>query len=130
MKGSVNQMYLIFQHNHLDLCERGMTKSLDKSGRLEIIIPSKGTLLYDADFDTIEWVDKREVVDKDISRNEAYEKFCEVVEDYMCANHMSDQKFADMVNISRRMMSNYLNRHAIPKLSTMKRICKTIGVDI
>lgn len=130
MGKTVNQMYLIFQSNHLDLCERGMVKSLDKSGRLEIVIPSRGTLLYDADFDMIEWVDKREVIDKDISRNESYEKFCEVIEDYTYANHMSDQKFADMVGISRRMLSRYLNGHAVPKLSTMKRICESIGVDI
>lgn len=130
MGKTVNQMYLIFQHNHLDLCERGMVKSLDKSGRLEIVIPSRGTLLYDADFDSIEWVNERKVVNKDISRNEAYEKFCEVVEEYIHVNHISHQRFADMVGISRFMLSQYLNEHAVPKLSTMKRICESIGVDI
>ena len=96
---------------------------------IEVRIPEVGKLIYNYYYDEIEWLEKYEPIQKE-DRSELYIRFKQAVENYIDEYDVTHQEFADYVDISRQMLSKYLNGDAIPKIDTMRRICKIIDIDI
>lgn len=124
-----------FKSLHPDLWTRGSMCTICGYMTAEIRIPTKGIILYNIETDTITWLE-RWVDEKEVKRKEKekrpknYIYFCFVISEYLKKHRMTQQEFADMVGISRRSLSKYLNGNAIPKSSTMRNILNQINIDI
>lgn len=124
-----------FKQLYPNLIRRGISYEPYDKDFMVVRIPGVGKLLYDMYYDEINWLehweDKAKIKLREKERrSELYERFCFVIKRYLHDNHMTHQQFADMVGISRKSLSKYLNGDSIPKTSTMKRICETIDIDI
>lgn len=124
-----------FKKRYPHLVRRGMSYEPYDQGAITVYIPGVGKLIYENLHHKIVWLEHWE--DEKLIRQrekeqrpEIYERFRMSVGNYMRTNHMTHQEFADMVGISRQMLSKYLNGDVIPKVSTMRRICKNIHIDI
>lgn len=124
-----------FKKRYPQLVRRGMSYEPYDQEAITVYIPGVGKLIYENMRNRITWLEqwKDETLIKHQEkehRPEMYGRFCTVVSCYMRDNRITHQEFADTVGVSRQMLSKYLNGDAIPKVSTMKRICKTIHIDI
>lgn len=124
-----------FKKQYTHLVRRGMSYEPYDHESITVYIPGVGKLIYENLHHRITWLEhwKDEKLIKQQEkehRPEMYEEFCVVIKDYIKNNRMTHQEFADMVGISSRSISKYLNGDAIPKVSTMKRICETINIKI
>ena len=126
-----------FKETYPDLVQYGNTyEECDNASAAIIVrIPNKGIVRYESFDNELIWLDRWEDP-KEIKRREnekrpkTYGYFCFVVEQYMKEHNMTQQEFSDMADISRRSLIKYLKGYAIPKVSTMRRICKIINIDI
>lgn len=124
-----------FKKTYPDLVRRGMSYEPYDMETIKVYIPGVGKLIYENYNHRITWLEhwKDEKLIKQQEkemRPEMYERFCIIIENYMRSNRMTHQEFADTVGVSRQMLSKYLNGDAIPKVSTMRRICKIIHIYI
>lgn len=124
-----------FKKRYPQLVRRGMSYEPYDQEAIIVYIPGVGKLIYENMRNRITWLEhwkdeKLIKLQEKEHRPEMYDRFRIVVNRYMFDNHMTHQEFADTVGVSRQMLSKYLNGDAIPKVSTMKRICKTIHIDI
>lgn len=135
MKYSWSKIFKEFRESYPELWRRGTTYRPYSLMAIEIAIPCVGKLIYDRDADEIFWLEhwvddaairKRE---KDM-RPDMSERFCDTVKNYINTHGMTQQQFADFVGISRYMLNGYLNGRTIPKISTMRKICECINVNI
>ena len=102
---------------------------------INILIPNVGKVRYDYFDNELTWLEVWEDPRKtkrleNEYRPQTYEFFCSAIKQYMDDNQMTQEEFAEMVDISRRSLIKYLNGHAIPKVNTMQRILKTININI
>ena len=118
-----------FRDLYPEYWRRGTTYCEIDDDSIEIRIPQVGKLIYDNYYDEIKWIERCESA-KEEDRSELYQYFVEVVKNYIDEYGVTQQEFADYVGISRQMLSKYLNGDSIPKIDTMRRICKIINVDI
>lgn len=129
-----NKIFNRFKEKYPDLVRRGIDYRPYGYATVEIWIPTIGRIVYDYDTNEIEWIERYNDPDtlkrvKYDRRLDMYYKFRSTVIQYLRDNDMTHQEFADMVNISRRSLSLYLNGDSIPKTSTMDRIGKVIGFN-
>lgn len=124
-----------FKEMYPHLLRRGMNYEPYDYMTLKIYIPGVGKLIYEYFGDKITWLerwtDERQLREREQEmRPELYERFCLIINGYMKLNNMTQQQFADLVGISRRSLNKYLNSVSIPKVSTMKQICKSINIEL
>ena len=124
-----------FKELYPELVQYG--NSYEECGNMAIIvrIPNKGKVRYEYLDDEITWLEhwtnnKEKKQRENELRPKTYGYFCFVIEQYMENHQMTQQQFADLVGISRRSLIKYLQGQSIPKVNTMRRICKTINIDI
>lgn len=135
MKLTWRMIFTEFKELYPELCNRGISYQPYSPMVIQVSIPGMGKLLYDHSEEDItwleHWVDERVVrLQEKEQRNDIYESFCYEVSRYMKTNKLTQQQFADMTDISRRSLNKYLNHEAIPKVSTMRRICEAVNIDI
>lgn len=102
---------------------------------INVLIPNIGKVRYDYFDNELTWLEVWEDPRKtkrleNEHRPQTYEYFCSAVKRYMNDNQMTQEEFAEMVDISRRSLIKYLNGRAIPKVNTMQRILKIINANI
>lgn len=128
-------IYKEFKELYPEMIRRGTSFSPYGYMAIEIRIPSDGIYIYDYADGQLRCVkkyfDRNEIkrLEKE-QRPELYDNFCRVINLYLQEHRMTHQQFADTVDISRKSLSKYLNGTSIPKVSTMRRICKQINIDI
>ena len=124
-----------FKEKHPEMIRRGTSYEPYDHMSIMVRIPGVGKIIYEYFGDKITWLEHW-IDDEEVKRREKeerpniYNKFCRSIELYMIDNHLTQQQFADIVGISRQSLIKYLNHHAIPKVNTMRRICKEINIDI
>lgn len=131
----MNSTIARFKQTYPNLIKRGTSYEPYYKNSMIVRIPTVGKLIYDKIDNKVTWLehgeDNEELRRREKERRpELYEQFRYIVEHYLRDNRMTHQQFADLVGVSRQSLSKYLNGDAIPKISTMKRICKTINIDI
>lgn len=135
MKCDYETIYKEFKELYPELIRRGISFSPYGYMAIEIRIPSVGMFKYDytdGQLECIEeWISPKEIkqMEKE-QRPDMYDNFCRTINSYLREHRVTHQQFADMVDISRMSLSKYLNGTSIPKVSTMRRICKQINVDL
>lgn len=124
-----------FKELHPNLIRRGITYKLCDRRAIEMLIPGAGKLIYQSDRDKIIWIERYND-EKEIKRQEKknrykmYIRFRFLVEEFMKNRNMTQHEFSEYVEISRQSLSRYLNGSSIPKVSTMRQICKHMNIDI
>ena len=129
-----NKIFNRFKEKYPDLVRRGIDYRPYGYASVEIWIPTIGHIVYDYDTNEIEWLER--LTDPETAKRlecdnrlNMYDEFRSFVIRYLRDNNMTHQEFADMVHISRRSLSLYLNGDSIPKTSTMERIGRIIGSE-
>lgn len=124
-----------FKKLYPELVRRGMSYEPYDKESIMVYIPGVGKLIYENYYHRITWLehweDEKLIKQQEKERRpEMYEKFCNIIECYMKVHHLTHQQFSDMVGISSRSITKYLNGDSMPKASTMKRICKIIDIEL
>ena len=130
-----SDIYREFNELYPELRRRGTSYAPYGYMTIEIRIPSVGRFKYNYDDGQLEcleeWTDEREIKRKEKEiRPVMYDEFCTAIERYLQNYRLTQQQFADMVGISSRSISKYLTGVSVPKVSTMRRICETINVNL
>lgn len=130
-----SEIYEEFKELYPELWRKGTSYSPYGYMTIEIRIPAVGKFSYDYRDGRLEclekWVDEKEVRSREKEQRPVmYDKFCRIVETYLYENDITHQQFANKVGISRQTLSKYLNGNATPKVSTMRRICETISINL
>ena len=130
-----NQTVKRFKEVYPELVQYGNSYEAYRHMSIIVYIPTKGKVIYEYLDNDLTWLEKREdILEKkrhdSVMRPKTYTYFCFVVEQYMQEHHMTQQEFSDLVGISRRSLIKYLQGHSVPKVSTMRKICENIGIDI
>lgn len=135
---TARMIFTDFRKRYPNLWERGASYSPHEYRRIMIWIPSKGKLIYDHFYNRIHWVDywadrvpikkTKEDIRKD--RLDMRDRFVDALELCITDKGMSQSDIANISGVSRRKINEYINKKQIPKVSTMKKICEALGVDI
>lgn len=131
----VNKVFARFKELYPYMVRRGMNYEPYDYMTIKISIPGVGKAIYNYHNDKItwleHWVDEKEIERQEKEmRPDMYEEFCAIIKNYMEQHEMTQQEFSDLVGISRRSISKYLNGDRIPKVSTMRDICKSINIEL
>lgn len=105
---------------------------------IKVYIPSKGVLIYNEAGTTsgnIIWIEKY-IDDKAIKQEERkmrsgmYQKFLSEIYTYQRKTGATQVEIAELTGISRQSINKYMSGIKIPKVSTMRRIADSIGINI
>lgn len=134
-KYTAAMLFRDFRDAYPELWRRGCFYELCGYMQIRIHIPHTGKVIYDFFGDKLTWLerweDPNETKRKErIYRSDTYDRFVNEVGARMLELDLSQQDIADMTGISRKSINQYLGGRAIPKLSTMQHICKTLNIDI
>lgn len=127
-----------FRKKHPHLWERGTTYSPFEFRKIIVWIPRKGKLIYDHFHNMVFWQeywgnleDATGIVeDRQKKRECMYERFVREIDVYQKKSGASQSAIAEISGVSRQKINEYMNGKCIPKISTMKKICESLGIDI
>lgn len=122
-------LFMEFRKEYPELWRRGTTYSLSGYMTIEVLIPDVGKLIYSKYDNSLVWLERR-ANESEYVRPELYNRFCIFVRAYIRDHNMTYQEFADYVSVSRQSLSKYLNGDRMPKVSTMRNICRQIKINI
>jgi DNA-binding XRE family transcriptional regulator len=123
-----------FRKAYPDLWRNGTTYEPYGFMSILIKIPGRGKVIYEYFGDKLtwleHWIDENEIKEKEREmRPKLYDYFCFMIEEYMKDTGATQQDLADISGISRQSINKYLTGKSIPKNSTMKKICDSIGIE-
>lgn len=127
-----------FRKKHPHLWERGTTYSPFEFRKIIIWIPSKGKLIYDHFHNRVLWQEywgdredtKESKEDRQKRREGMYERFVREIDIYQKETGTSQSGIAEISGVSRQKINEYMNGRHIPKISTMEKICESLGINI
>lgn len=105
---------------------------------IEICVPRVGKLIFrDNGYyrGIIEWKERwpDEIAEKKRERElrpEMYQNFLREIRWFMNFYELTQGDIAEMTGMSRKSINKYLSGAVAPKVSTMRKICETLGIDI
>lgn len=124
-----------FRYAYPELWRSGTVFSPHGFMSILVSIPGRGKLVYEYFGDKItwleEWEDEKEIKQKEKEmRPKTYGYFVFIVNEYMKKFGYTQQDIADISGVSRISINKYLTGRSVPKTSTMKKICDSLGIDI
>ena len=133
-KYTARMLFRDFREAYPELWCRGCYYQLTGFMQITISIPNKGRVIYEYFGNKLTWLERWKSSDEVRERSKmlrinTYEYFLERVDTEMIERNLTQQDIADMSGISRISINKYLGRRAIPKMSTMKQICDSLGID-
>ena len=132
------RLYRKFKEEYPELVRYGTQWFAYGYQAIEILIPRVGKLIFrdgGSYIGTIEWlehwVDERAVKQKERDmRPEMYLNFLREIDHYQKMTGSSQKDIAEATGLSRQSINKYLSGETAPKVSTMKKICDALGIDI
>ena len=132
------RLFRKFKEEFSELVRYGMQWFAYGYQAIEILIPGVGKLIYRDGgnyIGTIEWEehwpDKETIRQQKIDeRSEMYQTFLREINYYQKMTGFSQGDIAEATGISRRSINRYLSGAVAPKVSTMRKICESLGIDI
>lgn len=138
-KSYYGRMYRKFKADFPELVVRGTTYSPNGPSEINIDIPRKGSLIYTSfgvKETRIRWVDgphEDTLLIKEREREtrpDMYQDFLREIELYQRMTSASQGDIARLSGVSRKSINKYLSGVVAPKVSTMRKICKALEIDI
>lgn len=128
-------LYDEFRKRHPDMWRRGSNAVLIDHMKILIMSPGLGKFTWGWFDDTIvwleEWVDEKIVKREDDSMRSANYTYLKLLlEGYMKQHEYTQQDISSKTGVSRQSLSKYLSGKAIPKTSTMKKICDALELEL
>lgn len=132
------RLFRQFKEENPELVRYGMQWFAHGYQAIEILIPRVGKLIFKDNGNykgLIEWeehwTDERTIKQQERDmRPEMYQNFLREINYYQKMTGFSQGDIAEATGISRRSINKYLSGGAAPKVSTMKRICEALGINI
>lgn len=132
------KVLLQFKRDHPELWKRGISYEPYGYMSIKISIPGKGRLIYDPVGTTKgkitwleHWVDENESKClEDEKRSDMYQTFLNKIRFYQREFGATQEDIAKLSGVSSRSIRKYLNGYAVPKVSTMRKICESLGLSI
>lgn len=133
------RMYGRFKIDFPELVVRGATFSPNGPYEISIIIPRRGKVIYNpigVKETRLKWIDgpyEDERVIKEREREmrpDMYQTFLSEIEQYQRFTGASQRDIARMSGVSRKSINKYLSGVVAPKVSTMRKICGALNIDI
>ena len=135
-----NRAFREFKKIYPSLVKRGISFQPDETNAMSIIIfaPNVGKLRYNMYSKRVTWIecweneiDRRMRLEEEKieNRNNMYNKFLEEIDIYRRETGATQECISEKTGISRQSLSKYLNKTRVPKVITMKHICKSLGID-
>ena len=136
------RMFRMFKEEYPTLVERGTTFEPYGYQEIRVYIPGRGKLIYNTvgtESGKIRWEEywinekeiaedrKQELIER---RAVMYQTFLREIHNYQRETGTSQSSIARITGISRKSINEYLSGSVAPKISTMKTICETLGIDI
>ena len=133
-KYTARMLFKDFRKAYPELWRYGANYELDGYMKIKIWSPCVGIFTYEYFGNKIEWLerwdDENKIKEQEREmRPKLYEYFLFMIEEYMKDTGATHQDLADISGISRQSISKYLSGKLIPKTSTMKKICDSIGIE-
>lgn len=132
------RIFRMFKEDYPELVVRGTCYIPHAYMEIEVFIPTKGKLIYNpvgVESGKIRW-EERWVDEKAIKREERekrpdmYQTFLSLIDTYQKETFATQGDIAKLSGVSRRSINKYLSGIVMPKVSTMRRICESLGIDI
>lgn len=132
------RLFRQFREEFPNLWEYGTNWEPHGYREIRIFIPSKGILIYNevgTSNGKITWEVRREdprlIKQRERElRPEMYQNFLRELDSYQKRSGFSQRNIAMMTGVSRQKINAYINGKSIPKVSTMRKIADTLGLDI
>ena len=104
-----------------------------------IFAPNVGKLRYNIYSKRVSWIEcwedekeqskkRKELIIE--NRMDLYDNFIREINIYRKETGASIEHISNVSGISRQSLSKYLNKTRVPKVITIKHICKSLGIDI
>ena len=125
------RLFRQFREEFPSLWEYGTIWEPQGYQEIRIHIPSKGKFIYNEVGTTggkIVW-DKL-FLNKRVQRQLMYDEFLEELKTYQEEAKLTQGELAEMSGISRQKMNEYLSGRSIPKINTMEKIAKELGLRV
>lgn len=132
------RLFKMFKEDYPDLCIRGTTFEPYGYMEIRVYIPNKGKLIYNAvgvESGKIRWEERwtdpelERLYEKD-KRPDMYQTFLSEIYIYQKETGASQEDIAKLSGVSRKSINRYLSGIVMPKTSTMRKICESLGIDI
>lgn len=133
-----NQLYNKFLKENPELKICGIHWEHHGYQEIKIYIPRKGVLIYNETGTTagkITWLDR--YADEKIikqrdreERSDMYQRFLSEIDIYQKRTGASQGTIAEITGISRQSINKYISGIVPPKVSTMRKIANSLGIDI
>lgn len=133
------RMHSNFKADFPDLAVRGSTYSPNGPCEITVDIPHRGILVYTpfgVKETRIRWIngpyeDERIIKEREREmRSDMYQDFLREIEWYQRMTGASQGDIARISGVSRKSINKYLSGIVAPKVSTMRKICKALEIDI
>lgn len=138
-KSFYTRMYGRFKQDFPELVVRGASFSPNGPYEITIIIPRKGKVVYNpigVKETRLKWIDgpyEDKLVIKQREREmrpDMYQAFLSEIEYYQKMTGASQGDIARLSGVSRKSINKYLSGVVAPKVSTMRKICEALDIDI
>lgn len=132
------RLFMRFKKENPNLIRYGTHWSPYGYYAIEVFIPRVGKLVYNDGgiFEgTIEWKEhwsdeKAEKAKEREMRPEMYQNFLREIYGFQKFYELTQGDIAEMTGVSRKSINRYLSGAVAPKVSTMRKICEALDIDI